>query len=101
MHQTCKHAMYVLNTLHQCKHEWSIICCLYFDLCETSCQTKLRVVRWAVCRTNQQPRTTTLAAPYCAHDTSSETNQKMARASLLFIDNQTFPQPKLVAKLTL
>ena len=32
MHQTCKHAVYVLNTLHQRIHELSIICCSYFDL---------------------------------------------------------------------
>jgi len=25
---------------------------------ETSCQPKLRVVRWTVCQSNQQPRTT-------------------------------------------
>jgi len=58
---------------------------------ETSRRTKLRVVRWAVCQSNRQPRTTTLAAPYRAHNTSSEWKWRSARADHPFIDKQTLP----------
>jgi len=67
---------------------------------ETSCRTKLRVVRWAVCRSNRQPRTTTLATPYRAHNTSSESNNDQHELIVPLLTTNA-PQPKLAAILTL
>ena len=56
----------------------------------TSCQTKLRVVCWAVCQSNRQPRTT-LAASYHAHNTSSESNNDQHEAIVSLLTNKHSP----------
>jgi hypothetical protein len=66
MHQTCKHAVYVLNTLHQRNHELSIICCSYFDLWRQ--RRKMRdVYRCSTLELNRMPILSSIVHHICRY----------------------------------